>query len=88
MEYQPKIPIMITEEIQNKMDRLLVLDEEVYETIETAEESGVKVYDRENDQFYAHKMIGNITVWVVYSMEHDLITVRDVYRHRIRIKEK
>lgn len=88
MEYQPKIPIMISEELQKQMDRLLVLNEEVYETIETAEESGIKVYDRENDQFYAHKVIGNVTVWVVYSVKDGIIVLNDVYRHRVKIKEK
>ena len=87
MKQQSYLKIDICEQLQKKLDRLLIRGEEVIKTIEAGEESGRKLYDRGKNLYYVHHRFKNITVWVVYAMADDTISVRDVYSHRVDIRE-
>lgn len=87
VKQQSYLKIDICEQLQKKLDRLLIRGEEVIKTIEAGEESGRKLYDRGKNLYYVHHRFKNITVWVVYAMADDTISVRDVYSHRVDIRE-
>ena len=80
--------IMISEELIRKMDRDLILREQVAEIICMAEETSNKLYDEEDNIFIAHQKMGAVTIWVTYSYAEDKkIMVENVYCHRMEIRE-
>lgn len=87
-EMEEKITIRIPEEVVRKMDRELVLREQVRDLILEAEESGRKVYDEDDNLYYAHRRFGEVTVWAAYYRQDDEITISNVYLHRMDIREE
>ncbi|MBR0482325.1 MAG: hypothetical protein IJJ48_07635, partial [Firmicutes bacterium] len=57
------------------------------ELVEYAEESNEKVFDESAGIYHAHKRIGNITLWVSYVKTDAKIEIKEVYTHRMDIKE-
>ena len=55
--------------------------------IEEAEETGKKVYDPEQDIYYAHQRFGYATVWAGYQVTGDGVLVTSVYCHRVEVEE-
>lgn len=76
---------LIPSEIKEKMDRQLLLAEDVQKIIKHAQDNGV--YVKLGDKRVAHKQIGYITIWAEYHMENQTPVVDNVYSHRIMIKE-
>jgi len=83
-----RIQIEIPENVVLKMNDLLILDEDVYETIMCCEESGYRLYDSEKDTYIGHQRIGIITYWVEYQKNDTGIVLKNVYTHRIEIVEE
>ena len=80
--------IMVSEELIRKMDRELILREQVNDIICQAEETSNKLYDEEDNTFIAHQKMGAVTIWVAYSYAEDQkIMVDNVYCHRMEIRE-
>ncbi|MGX8716025.1 MAG: heterodisulfide reductase-related iron-sulfur binding cluster, partial [Lachnospiraceae bacterium] len=80
--------IMVSEELIRKMDRELILREQVNDIICQAEETSNKLYDEEDNIFIAHQKMGAVTIWVAYSYAEDQkIMVDNVYCHRMEIRE-
>ena len=78
--------ILISEELIRRMDRELILREQVNEIICEAEETGCKVYDEDDNVFISHKRFGAVTIWTVYSRSGDTVTVENVYLHRMTVR--
>lgn len=79
--------IEIPVQLIDKMDRELILREQVHAVIEEAEETGRKVYDPEQDIYYAHQRFGHATVWAGYQAAEGGILVTSVYCHRVEVEE-
>lgn len=79
--------IYIPEELVRKMDRELLLREQVDEIIREAEATNNKIYDEDDNVFIAHKIFGTVTVWTVYRREAGRAEVEKVYHHRMEIRE-
>jgi hypothetical protein len=84
--------------LEAKMDRLLLLREDVYEAICYCEESGRKLTDPDTGQLIGSHAGRVTTVWVEYSIAEDseaaakkagaTATLHNVYTHRMRIREQ
>ncbi len=57
------------------------------EVIRNAEQTSEKVYDEKQSLWHAHMRIGNITLWVSYVTDDGYIEIRDIYMHRMEIRE-
>lgn len=80
--------ILIPEELAGKMERELILPDQIEDIIREAEASGTKLYDERSKTFIAHSKFGSVTVWAVYSYNCEgSILVRNVYMHRMQIRE-
>ena len=84
---EDSMEILISEELIRRMDRELILREQISDLITEAEDSGNKLYDEDDNVFIAHKRSGAVTIWAVYSREADSVTVENVYLHRMDIRE-
>ena len=83
-----KIELSYSATIQEKMERELILLNEVKEVIYYAEQTGNKIIDTANNHFVAHLQLGIITYWAEYLPKGNAYEVLNVYAHRMQIDEK
>ncbi len=80
--------LSIDEAVQRKMDRDLVVEDNVKAVIAYAEQSGKKVLDKESGRITAHLAQGKLTFWVCYEAEGEgSFRLHNVYLHRMSIEE-
>jgi glutamate synthase (NADPH) small chain len=80
-----RIHLTMDDDVQNKINQELILEEEIQEVIHGAESSGEKIIDTAGGRMIAHKQIGIITLWVEYRPEQNGFTVYNAYSHRMQI---
>ncbi len=81
-----KFQLKIGPEIQDKMDRMKILEEDLYTVIEYAENSGRRALDPEKKTYSCYRESGHITYWVEYRKEGEIYEIVNVYTHRMKIK--
>ncbi len=79
--------LTIAPELVLKMDRELILEEDVKATIRHCEESGEKVLDTSTGLYSGHLRIGIITYWVTYGSDAAGFVLHNAYAHRMAIDE-
>jgi Fe-S oxidoreductase len=85
MERQYKVRLIIPQEVYDKMDRLHISEEDVYDVVEYCEKNNETVLDTETGVLTGHLRLGIITYWVQYKKEAGNIEVVNVYCHRITV---
>lgn len=85
---EDEMNLIIPEELSAKMDRVLILEEEVKAVIKHCESTGNKLYDSKSELYMGHLKIGYITYWVSYSLEGDAVRLSNAYSHRMTIEEE
>lgn len=78
----------ISPEVVEKMNRSLIVDDDVKRVIYEAERSKTGIYNESRDIYIAHRKIGNVTFWVHYHPTEDGWDVRNAYCHRLSIVER
>lgn len=81
-----KFTLVIGPAVQEKMNKLKVLDEDLYQVIERGEISKRRVFNPENDTYACYEELGFITYWVVYQKKDTIFEVVNVYTHRMKIE--
>lgn len=79
--------LLIGAQVMKKLQDELLTEQDILSTINTCEESGVKLYDRAADKFIGHLLIGSITVWVEYRIIDGGYELVNAYSHRMLIVE-
>jgi hypothetical protein len=79
------IRLHIPPEIEAKMDRESVLEEDLRRVIFEAEASGSRIYFPDSGHYLAHYRPGIITYWVEYTPEDDGFLVHNTYSHRMKL---
>ena len=84
-----KFELEISPDLETKMNRLLLLREDVGEAIEHCEREGARVFNPANGHFTGCHRGRVITIWVEYVPKPDAgrATVYNVYSHRMKIME-
>lgn len=83
---QCEYPLKIGSEVEEKMDRMKILEEDLCEVIGFGESSGRRTYDHHKDTYSCYRELGHVTCWVEYHKEDGLYEVINVYTHRMKIK--
>jgi Fe-S oxidoreductase len=89
METKPepcKYVLNISADVQKKMDRMRILEEDVCEVVAFGENTGRKTYDPVKDAYSCYREIGHITHWVEYRKAGEEIEIINAYTHRMKIK--
>ncbi len=81
------IRIIITPELQAKMNEHLILEDDVRAVIEHCEATDSMLENKATGEFIGHLSVGAITYWVIYSVKDSSYELRNVYTHRMKIKE-
>ena len=84
-ENETEMKLVISPELAEKMDRLLILEEEARGAIRHCEETQMKILNPETGHYTGHLQIGIITYWVTYAVEKDAFVLHNVYSHRMNI---
>lgn len=79
------VKLKINEEVYDKMDRLHISEEDVYDVAEYCEKNNEKIIDIETGIYTGHLQIGIITYWIQYKKNYDYSEVINVYSHRIQL---
>ena len=79
------IKLVIGKELEEVMERRLILVEDVQRVIEYAERTGKKLVDPETGHFLAHFKPASVTYWVEYAPVEDNFQVFNAYSHRMQI---
>ncbi len=87
-EEEPLYPLIISEDIVQKMDDRYILKEDIQQVINNAQESKKRFYNSEDDSFLASLRIDNVTYWVSYDERDGCIFLKNVYSHRMEIVEE
>ena len=83
------VRLEITDEVRQKMDAELIVEDEIAAVIEASERSGRRLIDRSSAHCLAHNRQRLVTVWVEYSpVAQDCFLVHGVYSHRIEIVDE
>ncbi len=78
--------LVISPELAQKMDKLLILEEDIRQTIRHCEDNNEKVFDQATGQYSGYLQIGVITCWVTYGKNGGSFVLNNVYAHRMVIE--
>ncbi len=73
-------------EIQEKMNRFKILEEDICNVIELSETSKRRTFNSKKGTYTCYRESGYITYWVEYRIEGNLYEIVNVYTHRMKIK--
>ncbi|MGI6492070.1 MAG: hypothetical protein ACOX0T_06625 [Pelotomaculum sp.] len=85
MEKQYNVKLQISDELYEKMDKLHISEEDIYEVVEYCEQNNATVLDTETGIHTGYLQIGIITYWVQYRKDAGAINLVNVYSHRLQI---
>ena len=81
-----KLKLLLSEEMAEKLNRDLILLEDVEAVILHCEASGEKAMD-ESGLFFGHLQIGHMTFWAEYRVTEDGFLLENAYCHRMSLEE-
>jgi len=81
------IELVINEEVKQKLEDRLILDDNIRKVIFEAEKTGGKTINPKTGNSTASKKLGIVTYWVEYKKNGELFHIISAYSHRIQIVE-
>jgi Fe-S oxidoreductase len=82
-----RINLIIEDKLKEKLSSELILESEIEEVIEHCENKGKKILDGESGHFIGHYKITNMTYWIEYEVNDQVIKLHNAYAHRMSIEE-
>jgi len=84
-----KIRLFISQELNEKLNKNLILETDICSVIRSCEETGKKFFNTETGSFTGSLQIGNMTYWAEYRVNqgsgYELV---NAYCHRMKIEEE
>jgi hypothetical protein len=80
-----KIRLSISDELRLLLEERRVLDSDIRQVIDIAEQNGTKFLNRETGHLLAHHQLLNVTYWVEYTFAGGVFTIYNAYSHRMVI---
>ncbi len=81
---RPKL--LISPELEAKLSREHILEEDVLDVISFCESCGRKIWSPEQKSFTGYREVGKFTLWVEYEPCGEDFKLRNAYSHRMRIE--
>ncbi|HOS79107.1 MAG TPA: FAD-dependent oxidoreductase [Anaerolineae bacterium] len=87
MSEPPAIPIqlLLSEEVAARVEKRLILEEDIREVIAYAERTGNRFHNPQTGHFLASHRPANVTYWVEYTPVDDGYQIHNAYSHRMEI---
>ena len=80
------IELTISAEVHADLERKLILEDDLRQTIAHAEDSGAKLIDRQSGHCIASHRLVSMTYWVEYSLADGRYVVHRAYSHRMQLE--
>ncbi|HEX8926011.1 MAG TPA: (Fe-S)-binding protein, partial [Terriglobales bacterium] len=80
-----ELPLEISEEVRQLMERRMILEEDVRKTINAAESSGQK-FQLPNGHLLATHCPSCVTYWVEYTKGENAFEIHNAYSHRMQVR--
>ena len=81
------IRLIISPELQQRLEDRLILTEDLQRVIEHAERTGDKFWQPQTRRCLAHYRPTEVTYWVEYSPQGDGFVIHNAYSHRMELGE-
>ena len=78
--------LKMTKELEEKLHKEKILEEDVMSVIEFCERSGRKILSPDSGHFTGYTEIGHITCWAEYEICSDGYILHNAYSHRMKIE--
>lgn len=82
-----ELPLRIDQNLRETLDQRWITDREILAVIEEAEAGGPKFKRKDREVCLAYSVLGERTLWVMYSKDGGLWAVHDAYSHRMVLGE-
>ncbi|MFM8319571.1 MAG: pyridine nucleotide-disulfide oxidoreductase/dicluster-binding protein [Chloroflexota bacterium] len=82
------IRLEISPELRETLEKRLVLEEDIRQVIDLAEQTGARLLNKKTGHSLASHKLGSVTYWVEYSPEGQAFRVHNAYSHRMEIGEE
>ena len=79
------IKLQFTEDVQELMEKRLILVEDIQKVIEHAERTGKKLLQHHSGHYLAYYRPVSVTYWVEYQPENEGFRIYNTYSHRMEI---
>jgi Fe-S oxidoreductase len=86
-EKYESIQLIISDEVQKRLEERLILVEDIQQVIEYAERTKHKFQQPQTGHFLAHHKPTRVTYWVEYSPQGDGFVIHNAYSHRMELGE-
>ena len=86
MPPEKDITLLISQELEAKLHREKILEDDLAAVISFCEQTGRKLFNPKNGHFTGYHEIGHMTCWVEYHLEGDGYRVYNAYSHRMKIE--
>jgi Fe-S oxidoreductase len=87
-EAPQRVKLYITPELSRRLDKELILEDDLRQTIAACERSGKKLIDTRSGRMVGHLVLGPVTYWVEYEPFEDGWRVWNAYSHRLIVQER
>ena len=81
------IQLILSDEIQKRMEDRLILVEDIQQVIEYAERTGYRLLQPQNGHYMAHYKPTRVTYWIEYAPRGEAFEIFNAYSHRMEIGE-
>lgn len=85
-EVLPDMVLYISESVADKISQELILEEDIKQVIDLAEQTGAYLEDAQSGHRIAHRKLGYLTYWVEFSPREQGYQIFNAYSHRMTIK--
>lgn len=82
-----RIRLKISDEVRERMQERLILEDDLRRVIDYAEKTGKKLLNSKTGHCLAHHKPASVTYWVEYSRGEDAFIIHNTYSHRMEIVE-
>lgn len=80
--------LLISDDVWRIMDDRYILRADVEQVVRHAQESGERFFNPDDGSYLANLRIENVTYWVRYAEEGEMIRVISVYSHRMEVEKE
>ncbi|MGI6361426.1 MAG: pyridine nucleotide-disulfide oxidoreductase/dicluster-binding protein [Bacillota bacterium] len=85
-EVENDIKLTISPELTKKLNKLLIIEDDLINVIKHCEATGNKILEENTGNIIGHLRQGIITYWVIYKKNGDQYEVVNAYSHRMQIE--
>ncbi len=81
------IQLILSDEVQKRLEDRLILVEDIKQVIEYAERTGYRLLQPQTGHYLAHYKPTRVTYWIEYAPNGDAYEIYNAYSHRMEIGE-